>query len=135
MIVRSRKTGKLQNVKDVTIKHNGGFSDIVNHRTCEFFYNNTDPKVFFLDISKNGKTETRKYNITSAGNMHGLLADLRYTLIGEKGYMIESFRTYYKPKKLIEDEQQFLTNGLIQVPVSYKIIFNNNVTKPNGNEV
>jgi hypothetical protein len=132
MIVRNKQTGKLDNVKDVTIEHDGGFSDIVNYRTCEFFYNNTDPKIFFLElIDKNGNPITKRYNITSAGNMHGLLADLRFTLIGEKGHTITRFRTFYKPKKLIEDEQQFLTNGLIQDPISYTIIFNNNVKKPN----
>lgn len=124
MIVRSKKTGQLENVKDITIKHHGDFTDMINYSTCEFFYNNTDPKVFFLDLEdKNGSQITKQYNMMSAGNLHGLLADIRYTLIGEKGYRVKSFRTYYKPKKLIQDEQAFLTYGLIQEPVSYKVIF------------
>ena len=60
-----------------------------------------------------------------------MLADLRFRLVTEKRFTVTRLRTFYKPKKLIQDEQHFLTNGLIQDPVMYTIIFNNDVSKTN----
>lgn len=122
----------MHNIKEVNVKFHGTFSDIINYNTAKFLNENTDPKVFFLDfINDKGDYVTRQYNIVSAGNVHGLLADLRFTLVTGKKFTITRLRTFYKPKKLIQDEQHFLTNGLLQDPVMYTIIFNNDSVKSN----
>lgn len=132
MIVRNKSTDSLHNIKDLNVKFHGTFSDIINHSTAKFLNENTDPKVFFLDyITDKGDYVTRQYNIVGTENVHGLLADLRFTFVTEKKFTVTRLRTFYKPKKLIQDEQHFLTNGLIQDPVMYTIIFNNDVSKTN----
>lgn len=133
MLIRNRKTKQIENIRDITIKHNGPFTDLINRSTCEFFASNTDPKIFFLELldKKDGKTHTRKYNITSTENLHGLLADIRFRLLGKQGYIVTRFRTFYKPEQLIEDEQNNLTYGVIQEPVSYTVIFDYTITKEN----
>jgi hypothetical protein len=132
LIVRNKSTNNLHNIKEVNIKFHGTFSDIINYNTACFLHDNTDPKVFFLDIiDRNGKYITKQFDITTRENVHGKLADLRFRFMGENGWTITRLRIYYKPKKLIQDEQNFMTYGLIQDPVMYTIIFNNDVTKPN----
>lgn len=132
MIIRNKETKELDNIKRVNIKFHGTFSDIINHSTAKFMSENTHPKVFYVDlIDKDGEETTRRYNITTTERLHGLLADLRYTLIGEKGYIIKSLYMPYKPKQMIKDEQNNLTSGIIQDPVLYTVIFNNTLTKTN----
>ena len=132
MLIRNKRTGKIDNIKDITLYHNGPFTDLINRSTCQFFYENTDPKTFFLELmDSKGKTHTRRYSITSTENLHGLLADIRFRLLGKKGYIVTRFRTFYKPERLIKDEQDYLTYGVIQEPVSYTVIFDNSTNKPN----
>lgn len=134
MLLRNKRTGKVDNIKDITIEHNGPFTDLITYSTCKFFFENTDPKVFLLELmDKNtGKTHTRRYNITSSPNhLQSLLADIRFRLLGDRGdYMVTRFRTYYKPEHIIRDEKQFLTFGLIQDPILYTVIFHNDTNKP-----
>jgi hypothetical protein len=131
MIVRNKKTGTLVNVKDINIKFQGTFSDIINHSTAKFMYENSDPKVFYLDImDKDGIESTRRYNITSIERLHGSLADLRFKL-SRLGTTINKLHFFYKPRQVIHHEREHLTNGIIQDPVLYTVIFNNPITKTN----
>ncbi len=132
MIVRNKKSGELDNIKNVNVKYNGTFSDIISHSTAKFLYENTDPKIFFLDlVDEEGNESVRQYNIVNTGNCHGLLADIRFRLVKTEKYTVKRLRTYYKPKKMQDDEQRFATNGIIQDPVTYTIIFNNQSTEVN----
>lgn len=132
MIIQNRKTGELENIKDINIKYHGTFSDIISHATAKFMYENSDPKIFFLDmVDREGNELIKKYNIRNTGSLHGHLADIRFTYINQKGYIVKSLRIYYKPKDIQKKEQQFATNGIIQDPVTYTIIFSNQSTETN----
>lgn len=131
MIVRNKKNGNLENIKDMKIKFHGTFSDIINHNTAKFICENSDPKFFYLDIvDKDGIESTRRYSITSIERLHGSLADLRFKL-GRAGNTVKKLHFFYKPKQVIRHEQQQLTNGIIQDPVLYTVIFSNPITKTN----
>ena len=133
MIVRNKKNGTLRNIAKVTVNHIGDFDDLINHSTCAFFYNHTDPKVGIVKyMDENGVIHEVEREITSAGNFQGSLADLRYKLVKKRGCRIISFSTYFKPEKMQKDEQACLTYGVIQNPILYTIIFNYPHTK--GNE-